>query len=458
MIGRRSLLLAGVSLPAASAAFAQCVTDALTVDACLGGVRLTGPSMPPGATLSLNFMTPGVLDPLITFTRASTGTYFDATGTMQTAAINAPRWDYDPVSLQLRGLLLEDQRTNVAISSSDYTGATYNKSAVTVALNGPTSPDGVSLMTTVTEGVTAAPHSFYSANNLSVTAATWTYSVFVRPGTQRYISLRGNAADAVPNLPWITFDTQARTINANASVTSSGFVALPGGTFRIWMTAPSTATATGAAVVAGSNVATAPVQSSGLGNSYTGTSQTWYAWGLQAELGGFATSFIPTTGAAVTRSIDSCTIPPANMGFFTGSPGGAWFAEFDLIGHASLVRRNIIARQASTSIQAAMSETVSLSLTQNDLITQINTANVMSVNTIMRGATTWATGNAKSCLNGGAVASSAGLTSGYGAFTGSGIYLFASSLDPAECSNGHIRRVAYWPRVLTDAEMQQVTT
>ena len=73
--------------------------------------------IPAGATLSLNFLTPGTLDPLLTFTRASTGTYFDATGTMQTAAINAPRWDYDPVSLQLRGLLLEDQRTNVAFPS-----------------------------------------------------------------------------------------------------------------------------------------------------------------------------------------------------------------------------------------------------------------------------------------------------------------------------------------------------
>ena len=41
MIGRRSLLLAGAVLPAS--AYAQCVTDTLTVDACLGGARLIGP-------------------------------------------------------------------------------------------------------------------------------------------------------------------------------------------------------------------------------------------------------------------------------------------------------------------------------------------------------------------------------------------------------------------------------
>ena len=112
MVGRRSLLLAGLALPVS--AYGQCVTDRFAVDACRGGVRNTA-SLPPGATLDLSFMIPGTFDPMITFTRASTGTYFDSTGTMQTAAINALRWDYDPVLLQLRGLLLEDQRTNLLL-------------------------------------------------------------------------------------------------------------------------------------------------------------------------------------------------------------------------------------------------------------------------------------------------------------------------------------------------------
>src|SRR6188768_4016158 len=80
-----------------------------------------------GPTLGLDFMVPGVLDPRITFTRASTGTYFDAAGVMQTAAVNAPRWDYDPATLQLRGLLLEDQRTNLLLNS-----ATLSTQSVTV--------------------------------------------------------------------------------------------------------------------------------------------------------------------------------------------------------------------------------------------------------------------------------------------------------------------------------------
>lgn len=53
----------------------------------------------------------------LTFTRASSATYFDSTGTLQTAGTNVPRYDYDPTTLLLRGLLLEDSRTNFLLNS-----------------------------------------------------------------------------------------------------------------------------------------------------------------------------------------------------------------------------------------------------------------------------------------------------------------------------------------------------
>ncbi len=109
------MLLAGVALPAS--AYAQCVINAPAVDACLGGVRINGPSLPPGVTLDLNFMQPGTLDPRITFTRASGAAYIDASGFIQMATVNAPRWDYDPVTHALRGVLIEEQRTNTILNS-----------------------------------------------------------------------------------------------------------------------------------------------------------------------------------------------------------------------------------------------------------------------------------------------------------------------------------------------------
>ena len=62
------------------------IRDANLISNALDPVYTKGPPSLV-APMALNFMVPGSLDPLLTFTRASTGTYFDSTGTMQTAAV-----------------------------------------------------------------------------------------------------------------------------------------------------------------------------------------------------------------------------------------------------------------------------------------------------------------------------------------------------------------------------------
>jgi hypothetical protein len=89
----------------------------------------------PGATLDLSFMAPGSLPSGVTFARASTGTYFDATGTMQTAATNTPRWDCDPATGALKGLLIEDARTNLLLNSATLVTQSVTVTAVATTLS-----------------------------------------------------------------------------------------------------------------------------------------------------------------------------------------------------------------------------------------------------------------------------------------------------------------------------------
>jgi hypothetical protein len=65
---------------------------------------------------------------LVTFTRASSGTFVDSAGVIQTAATNVPRFDHNPTTGESLGLLVEEQRTNLLLNS-----ATLSTQLVTVA-------------------------------------------------------------------------------------------------------------------------------------------------------------------------------------------------------------------------------------------------------------------------------------------------------------------------------------
>lgn len=55
---------------------------------------------------------------LVTFTRSTTATYVGRDGNLQTAAVNEPRFQYDPITCRCLGLLIEEQRTNILLNSS----------------------------------------------------------------------------------------------------------------------------------------------------------------------------------------------------------------------------------------------------------------------------------------------------------------------------------------------------
>ena len=68
-------------------------------------------------SLDLRFALTKKLDPRITFTRGSTGTYFGSDGLMRTAGVNEPRFDHDPITGQSLGLMIEESRINQMVRS-----------------------------------------------------------------------------------------------------------------------------------------------------------------------------------------------------------------------------------------------------------------------------------------------------------------------------------------------------
>jgi hypothetical protein len=87
----------------------------VSYQATLGGPNLLNKLSP---SLLLNFTNTSTLDPRITFTRSTTATFTGSNGLIQTAAIDAPRFDYNPTTLASLGLLIEEQRVNLLLNTS----------------------------------------------------------------------------------------------------------------------------------------------------------------------------------------------------------------------------------------------------------------------------------------------------------------------------------------------------
>lgn len=66
----------------------------------------------------MNLVKPDAVTTAGSITRSTVGTYFDSTGTMQTAAINAVRIDYEPITKEFRGVLIENASTNILLNST----------------------------------------------------------------------------------------------------------------------------------------------------------------------------------------------------------------------------------------------------------------------------------------------------------------------------------------------------
>ena len=356
-------------------------------------------------SLSLDFMTPGQLDSRIVFTRASSATYTDASGVIQTAATNAPRWDYKAGVLQ--GLLIEEQRTNNLLWSTDLTDAAW------VVYNGATKGSKVT-----------GPDGTLSGMTVNFVPASQLYqSIIVGPGTLLSVYARAGS------LNQLQLGYSDGTLSPVFNLTAQWQ--------RFSLVGPASA----------SNIAFNRV------GPVTGTIQLAMP---SLETGAFPTSYIPTTSAAVTRARDVTKMPP-NVSWYT-APGGSWFAEFICNNNPTngLAIRVLANSLNNGFTQMFVNGNAGRAIGMYDGAAELDTANGITIGAISKAATTWATGQAKACANGGAIATLATLTNGY-PLDAAGILILVSAA-PSDSMTGYIRRLNYWPRVLSDTEMQQVTT
>ena len=94
-------------------------------------------------SLDFRFARDKRLDPRITFSRSSTGTYFDANGVLQIAPAGVARFDHNPETGESLWLLMEPARTNYIDESVNLTdtGTWGSYKFLAPTLNAGTAPD-----------------------------------------------------------------------------------------------------------------------------------------------------------------------------------------------------------------------------------------------------------------------------------------------------------------------------
>jgi len=136
-------------------------------------------------SLILQFAGAQTLDPRITFTRSTTATFTGSDGLIQTAAIDAPRFDYNPVTLAPLGLLIEEQRANLLTYSEQFDNAAWTKISTTITANTIIAPDGALSGDLSVADTSSAIHAV-RATYTGTTTTTYSYSVYAKQGSGSY--------------------------------------------------------------------------------------------------------------------------------------------------------------------------------------------------------------------------------------------------------------------------------
>lgn len=269
--------------------------------------------------LTIDFTT-ATLDSRITFGRAdNTATVVNSGGYVTNINANIPRFDYDPISLVCKGLLIEESRINALSYSEQFEQLTYTKTRVKPfgsgsVVDATTSPANTLTADKLVEDATASNTHQISVSKPFVLGTTYTLSIFAKADTRPAISL-GFGTTAFPstrarfNLTTGIATTEAGTPNAKITKYNNGW-------YRCSISVAATATATDNVIFYINNGTT--VNYSGDGTSGI------YIWGAQLETGSFSTSYIPTTLLAVTRNSDVATMTGTNFSaWWQASKGGA---------------------------------------------------------------------------------------------------------------------------------------
>jgi hypothetical protein len=274
------------------------------------------------------------------------------------------------------------------------------------------------------------------------------FSVYAKVAERSHIAL--NLYDSTNGTRYASFNLSAGTILwVTPSVASASITPIGSGWYRCTLNVTASASG-GDAKIALHN---------GASDNYTGDGTSGvYIWGAQLEAGAFASSYIPTTSAQVTRAADAASITGTNFSSWYRQDEGSFLLDASLIGTAAPGALSLLSfqnagvtdymsiRQVTASVGADLLVVNNSSITV-DTVTTAFTAGQRKVFTVG-----YANNNLSYVANGTVIENDTSC-----AFPTTNAQT-EMQINFGGASSYHIYRIAYYPSRLSSATLQALST
>lgn len=417
----------------------QSAASAASSSAVALGVSTGRNSISP--SILLDFANTQQLDSRLVFTRASTATYFDRTGVLRTAPANVPRFDFEPETGESLGLLIEESRTNLnPVSENDVNFGGLVIGDQQYEISNKNSPYGVSGK--VYKGTLTAVGNRFQQNIQHTSNSYYTASIFIaKTSDNRRVKVVLNVLGITTISDEVIFNsTSGAVINSSGSYTIKSC----GNFWRIELSCTNISDNTLRTIV----FQLYPQDAAGVGT--IGSSVEWFGYQLESSSLKFATSYIPTFNSVVTRAADLCQFSPSLFNIFSKDEGSvlAIYKKLRFSFYNRLLGTNLgtaILSAGGSANQAGIFDGV------NDVYSISQTPRTDYTKVV----TSWKTGGTKKV----SVDNSVPNSSQYNTFSaGVTNILIGYSASGQYFLNSTIKKIAYYPKQLSDTEMRELTT
>ncbi len=281
--------------------------------------------------------------PNLQYIRNTFGTFVNSACAIETADINEPRFEYYPNG-EFKGLLVEGPATNLIQYSINFNEGVWlvPLSGAEVTSNIPTlsAPDNTETVSLVTLTTSTGPHVISWTGTPAPTefepvsaADFYTRSIFIKKETARYIVFSvspqpsATAGGGIPDFATVSniFDFDTEQFIHFSGVTTT-VIPYKDGWYKINLGRLSSNDNTNRLTVGISN---GPDFTDTYFTGTLGNLSGVYIWGAQAELGYAASSYIPTSGAEVSRAQDEITIRDKPFLTFYNPASSTFFINFN---------------------------------------------------------------------------------------------------------------------------------